>query len=156
MTEDNVQRPTTWRTRAGALLVSGVLLAAVWSPVLEPPSADSFPISSYPMFSRKRPAVAAVAHAIGVRADGTREVLAPSDVGSSEVLQAKVIIQRTVQRGRRAARKLCREIAGRVHDRYERVEIRTDKYRVLPYFDGDRSPIRTRMHARCRTSAVTQ
>jgi hypothetical protein len=137
--------------RPAALLVSTVVLGAILWPMLRDPPIDSFPLSTYPMFSRHRPKVIALDHVVGVRADGSREVIPPGTVASREVLQTKVLIRDTVRRGPRAALALCREVAARVSAAdFHRIEIRHDAYRVLPYFEGDRAPVKSRVHARCK------
>jgi hypothetical protein len=136
--------------RPSALLVGIAVLGAMSWPMFRDPPTDSFPLSTYPMFSRHRPTVVALDHVVGVRTDGRREVIPPGTVASREVLQTKVLIRDTVRRGRKATMQLCRQVATRVSaSEFEKVEIRHDAYRVLPYFDGDRKPVKSRVHARC-------
>jgi len=137
--------------RAGAYIVSAALIAAVWLPVIQ--NTDSFPLSNYPMFSKARPSIAHIDHAVGVLPNGDTEVIPPNIVGSGEVLQAKTIVSHTIRRGRRAAGKLCRAIAGRAPN-YERIEIRSDSYDVLGYLDGNTKPVKSRVHARCTARAT--
>lgn len=137
--------------RAGPYLVSALLIAAVWLPVLE--NEDSFPLSNYPMFSKARPTIAHIDHVVGRLPDGTTEVIPPAIVGSGEVLQAKTIVTHAIQRGRRATRQLCRAIAGRAPE-YERIEIRSDSYDVPSYFDGNTKPLKSRVHARCKAKGA--
>src|SRR5690606_23790638 len=98
-------------TRLRAYVTSLVLLGAVAWPMFRSPPADSYPLSSYPMFSRARPPFADIEHVVAVSRDGSRRPVPPSRVASGEVLQAKVAIARTLAGGRRAARALCTEVA---------------------------------------------
>jgi hypothetical protein len=106
---------------------------------------DSFPISSYPMFAHPRgqPTLyAAVARA----ADGRELRLPPSAIGSSEVLQSKVLIQRSVERGPEATLELCRSIAERVARSPEApglrsVEIVRRRYDPIAYFVSGPEPL---------------
>ncbi len=89
-----------------------VLIAVIW-PVSWPLYRDSFPLSNYPMFSRKLPdPTVRLQYALGIAADGTRHHLPPKLIANEEVLQARVHLARTVARG--GANELCRQIAQRL------------------------------------------
>ncbi|MEM1030580.1 MAG: hypothetical protein AAGN82_09530 [Myxococcota bacterium] len=139
--------------RLRASLVSVGLLAAVASPLLH--GRDSFPLSTFPMFSRARPTELALDHVVLVGPEGHREPVPPALVFSREVLQTKVAVQRAVRRGRGPALALCREVAGRLASSPSppavgaTVEVRTDRYHVLRYAEGDDTPLEQRVHARC-------
>ena len=78
-------------SRAYAYTVSAVLLAAVLSPGLrnaQDPRTDSFPLSTYPMFSYDKPRTATVTSAVAQGPDGLEVPLAPKFVGTSETMQA--------------------------------------------------------------------
>lgn len=102
------------RSRAFALLVSGVLIAAALSPVLRKPIDDGFPLSTYPMFAWARPTTLTMSYPLGVTAAGGRRYLSPVLIGSLEVLQAMTIVQRAAERGQAGLRALCEDIARRV------------------------------------------
>jgi hypothetical protein len=141
--------------RAYGYVVSVLLLGAVLYPLQTDPLRDSFPLSTYPMFSKARPAFITIGHVVGVGKDGRLEPIPPSVVASGEVLQTKVAIRNTIRRGRRAATRLCDEVRGRVAadgslSWVEWVEVRTDRYQVAGYFSSARKPVWTRKHARCR------
>ena len=89
----------------------GVPLAVV-SPLVSG-AADSFPLSTYPMFAQARgqPTLYTM---VALRADGGQERLSPQLIGTKEVLQAKVLIQRSVAAGPEAMAQLCAETAARV------------------------------------------
>jgi hypothetical protein len=127
-------------------------LAAVLSP-LASMHDDSFPISSYPMFARPRgqPTLYAV---VARARDGSERRLAPSWLGSSEVLQAKVLIQRSVERGPEATRELCRGVAERIAAAPDArdlrsVEVLRRRYDPVAYFVAGPTPLEEERLARC-------
>ena len=142
--------------RAYGYVVSAILLGALIYPLQTDPPRDSFPLSTFPMFSKARPAFITLDHVVGISADRkTTEPIPPELVASGEVLQTKVAIRNTVRRGRRAARELCQEVKARVATEpslawVDWIEVRTDRYQVAGYFTGARKPVWTRKHARCR------
>ena len=101
-------------------MVSIVLVGAVLVPLARDPHDDGFPLSTYPMFASPRPTTQTLDYALGETASGERRVLAPSLVGTGEVLEALAIVGRAIRHGRRESSTLCSEIAGRVarDDRY--------------------------------------
>lgn len=97
-----------------ATVVSLALVGAVLAPVLRAPDADSFPLSTYPMFASRRPAQQTYVYAIGATAAGARRVLDTAHVGTGEVLQAIQVFERTYAGGPRQLTALCNSIAARV------------------------------------------
>jgi hypothetical protein len=110
---------------------------AVLSPLFTG-AADSFPLSTYPMFAQARgqPTLyTVVARAVS----GREERLSPALLGSKEVLQAKVLIQRSVEAGPEALAQLCEDTAARVVAAPEFAEARSvaivaRQYDPLDYF----------------------
>lgn len=144
--------------RAYGYVVSALLLGAVVYPLQTEPPRDSFPLSTFPMFSKSRPAFITIGHVVGVGADGQTLPIPPDLVASGEVLQAKVAIHNTIQRGRRATQQLCAEVTARIaadpdYAWVVSVEVRTDRYQVAGYFSGARKPVWSRTHARCPVGA---
>ena len=145
----------TARERLVQWLGVAVGVAAV-AAVLSPLAAmhdDSFPLSSYPMFARPRgpPTLYAVVARAG---DGSERRLAPSWLGSSEVLQAKVLIQRSVERGPEATRALCRSVAERIAaapdaSDLRSVEIVRRRYDPVAYFVAGPEPLEQERLERC-------
>ena len=142
--------------RVLAYVVSAVLLGVTVWPVFWDPSRDSFPHSSYPMFSREmEDAQAEVTHALAVYADGLRVPLSPRlSAGAFEVLQSQATIRSAVRRGGEARARLCREAARRVAAEpglaaVTGIELATSRYDVFRYFDGDPAPLRRRVHVAC-------
>jgi hypothetical protein len=129
-----------------------VAVVAVAAPALRQPSADSYPLSTYPMFSDNQGRSAAVDVAVGVRADGTREALSPQLVtGTPEIVLAVATVSDAVHEGR--AEVLCADVAARVgrssRAAVAEVEIATETYDAPGYFAGDRAPLARTVHARC-------
>jgi hypothetical protein len=135
--------PEPWHRLAAVSVGLGTLLA-----VLSPLGAmddDSFPISSYPMFARPRgqPTL----YAVTARdQDGSERRLPAEMVGSSEVLQTKVLIQRSVEQGPEAMAELCRATADRVSRSPElgtlrSIEIVRRRFDPIGYFVDGPKPI---------------
>jgi hypothetical protein len=141
-------------TRLAAALVGLATTAAVLSPLANM-AADSFPISSYPMFARPRgqPTLYALA---GRRRDGSELRLPAEVVGSSEVLQTKVLIQRSVEQGPDAMRNLCQSVAARIAESPARygspatVEIVRRRFDPIAYFEKGPEPIEQERLMHCK------
>jgi hypothetical protein len=140
--------------RAAAALIGLATAAVVLSPLADMDN-DSFPISSYPMFARPRgqPTLYAVT---GRRRDGSELRLPAEVIGSTEVLQTKVLIQRSVDRGPDAMRELCRGVAGRVAQSPARygspasIEIVRRRYDPIAYFERGPEPIEQERLMHCK------
>ena len=139
--------------RVLAYTVSVAFVIAVLLPVLGDPRSDSFPFSTYPMFSGLRDSMASIDHVVGVAGDGSRTVLPPESVANDEVLQARAIIHQAVRQGPDATDKLCQQAALWVYEarweKIETVEVLTDRFDALAYFDGNKSPMSSVLHASC-------
>ncbi|AUX40963.1 hypothetical protein SOCE26_023650 [Sorangium cellulosum] len=148
------------RERKGyAYGVSAGLVLLMLAPLFRRPPVDSFPLSTYPMFSWGRhDARTTVERAVGVGARGERRPIPPRLVGSEEVLQAKATLAQSIRQGARAARALCRGIAARVaeQDSYADVvaiELRTDTFDAVAFFEGQEAPVDSKVHATCKVRA---
>lgn len=136
-------------------LVFVALVAAVAYPVSWPRGRDSFPLSSYPMFSRKLPtAEFSLQYAVGVTGDGARRHLAPEFVANDEVLQARAVLGRAVRGGPKAVLRLCRRIAGRVVadsglSDVLHVHIVTGRHDAVAYLTGRDRVGKEKLHGRC-------
>src|SRR5215212_4078892 len=98
--------------RAWAYVVSVAALALVFSPVLRPSQRDSFPLSTYPMFSYDRGRESALPTAVGVTGDGEIQRLSPELIsGGYEPVRAFATVEASIANGDTAD--LCREIADR-------------------------------------------
>jgi hypothetical protein len=137
-------------------LVSLSLIGAVLYPLQTRPPRDGYPLSTYPMFTIKHPQLVDIDHVVGVGPERSAP-LPPDVVASGEVLQARVVVVKSLRSGRRGAEALCTEVAARVArepdlDWVERVEVRRDRFVVAGYFSSARQPTQTNMHARCKVA----
>jgi hypothetical protein len=114
---------------------------------------DSFPLSNYPMFSSDRGRVAAFDTAVGIAPDGEVERLSPRRIsGSYEVIHAASTVSKAIRAG--DAPRLCREIAARaVGDGLAHVEVVTETYDTVRWFEGDEVPVARTLHARCEVGS---
>ena len=134
------------------VVLSVGLAAAVMSPLLRSPPRDSFPLSSYPMFSRRIEAVNGVSTIVGLTGDGSRKTLSPLVIsGSDEVTQALVDVGLAVNTGDTATASLCEAAAARVTDEdVVTLEVITERYDAVEFFSGAKAPLATSVHATCR------
>lgn len=128
-----------------ALVIFG-LTAAALSPIGF--SQDSFPLSTFPMFSKARPNVVEMPRVIALGEEGEKPV-PPSVVASGEVLQAKVAIARAVS-SPAGAQKLCEAVAERLKARGEAGSLLVvhDTLAVPSYLE-DGKPTKRTILARC-------
>lgn len=143
--------------RLHAYALSAAILAATAYPVLLDPNDDSFPLSTYPMFSRPKPREVAVTAAVALGDDGFERAVPPGYVANFEAMQALQTIRKSVRAGRESSRALCKAIAARLaadddadFARAKRVALVTSKVDAIAYLGGDDTPISRRTHARCR------
>lgn len=145
-----------WRFRAA--FVSALVLGFCLWPLSWGPDEDSFPVSSFPMFSHGRPSpMLTIRHAVGIRADGTREPLSPMlSAGNREVLQSMMTIVQGVDHDASA---FCAEVAGRVLEAgedYERVELSTETWDTVRYFAESAESVERVVHAECSVQPESQ
>lgn len=141
-----------------ATLFSVLVLGAVLAPLLRHPDDDSYPLSTYPMFSHGRASPETyVTHVVAVDSAGVRTMVPPVEIVSAEVLLAQVTIARAVAAGPASARRFCQEVADRIqHSRdpklraADHVEVETTLIDAIRYLGGDETPIERKTHARCR------
>jgi hypothetical protein len=114
---------------------------------------DSFPLSTYPMFARPRgqPTLHTL---VGLAADGSERRVPPELVGTKEVLQAKVLIQRSVAEGQAAMSALCEATASRAGESAEFRELQAlaivaRRYDPIDYFVKGPSPLEQETLLRC-------
>lgn len=106
------------------------------------------------MFARPRGQPTLYA-AIARAADGSERRLAPSVIGSSEVLQAKVLITRSVEQGPAATQAFCRGIAERIAAspppmELRAVEIVRRRYDPIAYFTTGPAPLEQELLQSCQ------
>ena len=140
-----------------AYLFSLAVVLAILAPLLgDPQKDDSFPLSTYPMFSTRRdnPKISKI---VAVDANGESRPLPPQVLGTEEVMQAAMTVARAA-RNKKKARALCRDTAATIADDTAwadatHVEILTLRYDPIEYFtdpDGPEHPTSRKRRARCR------
>lgn len=125
-----------------ALGLALLFTAAVFAPIALG-RADSFPLSTYPMFAKHRGQPRMV-KLIALTRDG-QVAVSPDLLGTSEVLQAKVLLDRVARGGARQRKKFCRKTAARLSTLPEAVawrELRLTEVRFDPirYFYNGAQP----------------
>jgi hypothetical protein len=146
--------------RLGPWLLGAALLGLTLSPLLRPPTYDSFPFSSYPMFAHGRKDALTDAHrALALYPDGTRVTLPPRALGTDEVLQADTTLRLAIRRGKKHLDRLCQQIAARVardpaFAGATVVELVSERYDAIAYFAGATDPVdKPRRRAVCKVPA---
>lgn len=132
--------------RAG--LISIVLLGATLAPLARDPADDGFPLSTYPMFAYPRDTMQTYDYAIGETAAGERRPIAPTLVGSHEVLQARAVIERAVAGGPAEMLALCHAIVRRAPQDIVVVRIVRGTHDAIAYL-VDHQLGREQDHVRC-------
>ena len=130
------------------LVVAGVVL---W-PAVRAGTEDSFPLSTYPMFSWSLDATVPVDAVVGRTAGGAEVRLSPALIGGTdEVIQAGAAVRAAIRSGPAASQELCRQVAARLagSDAVAEVEVRTDVVDAVAWFRGDRAPRPRSVHATC-------
>jgi len=141
---------------AMGFLVVGALL---W-PVSGWQKHDSFPLSSYPMFTaaRKRVVLYAV---VGLRHDeedlAHPEVMPPRLVGHPEVMRAAVLVRRAARQSPLAQRHFCEQVAAAVAKAADFAHVQTlvvvrDVYDPLRYFTADGQRLERKPIHRCKVA----
>jgi hypothetical protein len=134
-----------------AALFCVALLALTLAPLAR--EQDSFPLSSYPMFSsvRTKPWISIV---VGRDAQGEQRPIPPRLVANAEVMQAAQTIGNAVRR--KQAGQLCERVAERIAGEpawadVVSVEVQSRQFDPFTYFTSDegRTPLRVRRRARC-------
>jgi hypothetical protein len=138
--------------RAWAYVVSVAALALVFSPVLRPSQRDSYPLSTYPMFSYDRGRESALPTAVGVTDDGQVRRLSPELIsGGYEPVHAFATVGASIANG--DTPDLCREIAQRTARSragvFVAIEVVTEVHDVVAWFEGHKEPSQRIVHARC-------
>lgn len=140
--------------------VAGTLLGLTLWPLVKDPRQDGFPLSTYPMFATHRPRLQTVHHAVARTPAGEGVPARPALLGTSEVMQAIVMVGRAIAAGPAEAQALCLRVADRIaasahpgDARFTSVEIRSDTYDAVAYFAGDRRARNSQVHTSCPVRA---
>ena len=137
------------RLRLNVTVVSLVLVAAVVAPMLVSEGYDSFPLSTYPMFAGHRDRVAPIATVVAVKGDEVARLSSELIGGTEEPMLAAETVVHAIRDGHASV--LCAEIADRAAARGVRgtLQVVTERYDTLRWFDGDRAPVDRTVHAQC-------
>jgi hypothetical protein len=136
MASERAQRALAYALGLGVpcLVVSPLLTGA----------ADSFPVSTYPMFAQPRgqPTL----HTMVALGPSGEQRLSPPLIGTKEVLQSKVLIQRSVAGGEGSMAELCSSAAARVaqapgYEAAHSVAIVARRYDPVSYFVSGPTPL---------------
>ena len=126
----------------------------VASPIAWEPWQDSYPLSTYPMFSgrRDKPTVYFMQ---AVDQAGQTQRIAPKLVATDEVMQAAATVRRAVATGPRAMQELCESVAHRVatsraHAAATHVEIVSARDDPVRYFEAHPVPEQSTRHLSCK------
>lgn len=125
------------------------VVSAVFAPALVGRGYDSFPLSTYPMFAGDRDVVAPVSTVVAI--DGDRSIrLSPQLIGGTDepMLAAETVVQ-AIRDGE--AHALCAEVAHRLEHTAVRgrLEVVTEHYDTLQWFEDDRTPTARTVYAEC-------
>jgi|SRR5690606_9515938 len=131
----------------------GLVVLSAW-PAWRDPPVDSYPLSTYPMFSVKR-GQPLIHRMVAVDRQRNQQALSPELVANTETLQAAAAIGRAVAAGPEAMRALCLEVAARVarspdFESARSVELRAVRYDPIEYFTAGKRPLESRRLWRCR------
>jgi len=140
-----------------ASLFSIVMICTVLSPILEnwrSKPKDSFPLSYFPMFSRKRSETVRVTYVVGFNARGERHLIPHRFAGTGGFNQVRKQISKVARKG--DADKQCEAIVERIALRRNApfadlvsVQIVTGEYKLADYFAADKKPLQESVHAAC-------
>lgn len=139
--------------RALELALSAGLVLLMLSALARPLTWDSFPISSYPMFSRgDLGRVLGVEHVLYVTNDGKRTPVPSALLGTPEPMVATAIVDAHIARG--TAAELCKVVASRMKERGSpagvvAIEVATSWFDTKAYFTRTRAPKSRTIHAGC-------
>jgi hypothetical protein len=130
----------------GALTIA--IACVVW-PAFGALHEDSFPLSNYPMFAAER-GQPVMTQVVGFDRDGHVRRLNPELLGSSEVLQAKALVERAANGGTKSRTAFCEDVAQRVQHAQQatddsakivRLELAKSRFDPVKYFTVAQEPI---------------
>jgi hypothetical protein len=137
--------------RARILVTAGVVGALVGPVIID---RDSFPLSTYPMYSRTRGEAVTLATAQAVDSEGAASTLSLGVIGDSDdPLIVAGELRRALREGRADAR--CIEIADRAKDwaglpdGAVAIEVVAERHDVVARVSGAASLLERTVHARC-------
>lgn len=157
-----------FRALAGYALLAGVLLSPLRHYVgpmakvtKQKNERDSFPLSTYPMFSADRRGRVTVPHVVGISAVGERIIPHYSHYGAGGLNQVRRQISRGIREGRATDIAQCYadSLATRPRDGEEQivmVQVIRARFLFADYFNGDHRPAAESLHASCLVGGTAQ
>lgn len=143
--------------RRRALLVSAVVVGAVAWPGLGlvlGHGSDSFPLSTYPMFSRDPGRTVEVPTVVAIDPAGEVHRLSPSQIaGTDQVIQAGVTVRQAIGAGPAAVAELCSDVAAGLADRDDAavtVAVVVERHDSHAWAEGEDEPVERRTVGDCR------
>jgi hypothetical protein len=153
-------RPVWWREKAPAAVFSLLVIGAVLCPITENWKAqpqDSFPLSFYPMFSKKRGATVQVTYLVGMDKRGNEQPIRYTYAGTGGLNQVRMQLNSAVRQGK--ATPICRKVALRIARKktgplaeIDTVAMVTGTYRVDDYFAGKHEPQSLQVETLCKVT----
>lgn len=130
----------------------GLVVLSAW-PAWREPAVDSYPLSTYPMFSHRR-GQPWLHRMVALDRNRNQTPLPPRLVANAETLQAAASIRRAVVDGKDAMRTLCHEVAARVatdpdFTEASSLQIQAVRYDPVDYFVRGKFPIASETLMRC-------
>jgi len=137
--------------RRGRIFVTSLIGVAMLSPVVR--NQDSFPLSTYPMYSKLRSNEVSFVTAQGIDPAGETHTLSLSIIGASDdPLIVFGELRAAVADGRAGER--CEEIADRVgFTDFVAIEIVTERHDTIDQVEGSPSLLSRTVHVRCDVEA---
>ena len=144
----------TTALRVRAYGVGAVMVVLVAWPFTWAARHDSFPLSNYPMFSFPRQRVEALSSVVVQMPSGEIKRLSSQLIsGGSETTLASVTVINAINSGDGGTDELCQEVAQRLEGDEDlaggEVLVVTERWDVVDYLQGDRTPEERTVHARC-------
>lgn len=132
-----------WGRRLLTLAVVGALVAPVVA------NHDSFPLSTYPMYSRTRPAEVDIVTGVGISPSGREVALSMRTLADTDDPLIAESRLRTAARTDAASEAMCEEIATKVDPSVVGVRLVTQRHDVVKRASGGDSLIASEVHAEC-------
>ena len=129
-------------------LAPGLAALVILSPLLRAPGNDTYPLSTYPMFTSDRGPVQDFATVVGIDKAGSVLRLSPDLIaGTDEVMLASVTVERAVALGR--VEGLCEAVAARVDQPIVEIVVRTETVDLVGHIVDDMQALSITEHVRC-------
>lgn len=156
MTAPNSAEPSRKQRALGLAVCASVTLASLW-PAFGDPRDDSFPLSTYPMFTERR-GKPTLHQIVATDESGQLVRVPPRYLGSSEVLQAKALLDSAARGGPRKRRAFCEAVAERIrargeHRSWQELSMVRLRFDPIAYFTTGPEPLEREVLTRCRVGS---